>query len=59
MSGFTVNRSAVFASAAAAISVTRAGAQPSMPTLAEVQAFLDQRLKTKTDAPRFEVESKM
>ena len=59
MSGFTVNRSAVFASAAAAISVTRAGAQPSMPMLAEVEAFLDQRLKTKTDAPRFEVESKM
>lgn len=31
---------AVFAAAVAAISVTRAGAQPSMPTMAEVQAFL-------------------
>ena len=29
-----------FASAVAAISVTRAGAQPSMPTLAELEAFL-------------------
>jgi len=32
--------SARFAAAAAAISVTRAGAQPSMPNLAEVNAFL-------------------
>jgi ribokinase len=32
-----------FASAAAAISVTRVGAQPSMPTRAEVEAFLVER----------------
>ncbi len=44
MRGSTVVRSAVFASAVAAISVTRPGAQPSMPTLAEVQAFLFERL---------------
>jgi ribokinase len=31
---------AAFASAVAAISVTRSGAQPSMPTMAEVEAFL-------------------
>jgi ribokinase len=44
MRGFTVARSAVFASAVAAISVTRHGAQPSMPTLAEVKAFVNERL---------------
>jgi len=33
-----------FASAAASISVTRPGAQASMPTRAEVDAFLDQRI---------------
>ncbi len=32
--------SAIFAAAAAAISVTRAGAQPSMPSLSEVEMFL-------------------
>jgi ribokinase len=36
-------RSAFWASAVAAISVTRRGAQPSMPTRAEVQAFLSER----------------
>jgi ribokinase len=44
MRGFTAARSAVFASAVAAISVTRPGAQPSMPTLAEVHAFLNERM---------------
>ena len=44
MRGSTVARSAVFASAVAAISVTRHGAQPSMPTWIEVKAFLDERL---------------
>jgi ribokinase len=32
--------SAIFAAAAAAISVTRAGAQPSMPSMSEVEEFL-------------------
>ncbi len=40
MMGKTEADSARFASAAAAISVTRAGAQPSMPSLAEVNALL-------------------
>jgi ribokinase len=44
MRGSTVARSAVFASAVAAISVTRHGAQLSMPTGAEVKTFLDERL---------------
>jgi ribokinase len=44
MRGFTVARSAVFASAVAAISVTRHGAQPSMPSFSEVKAFLHERL---------------
>jgi ribokinase len=33
--------SAIFAAAAAAISVTRAGAQPSMPSMSEVEGFLE------------------
>ncbi|MFZ0276897.1 MAG: ribokinase [Candidatus Sulfotelmatobacter sp.] len=44
MRGSTVARSAILASAVAAVSVTRHGAQPSMPTWAEVKAFLDERL---------------
>lgn len=44
MRGFTAVRSAAFASAVAAISVTRHGAQPSMPTAAEVESFLGERL---------------
>jgi ribokinase len=44
MRGSTVAQSAVFASAVAAISVTRHGAQPSMPTWAEVKAFVNERL---------------
>jgi ribokinase len=40
-------RSATWASAVAAISVTRRGAQPSMPTQAEVHAFLKEREGTK------------
>ncbi len=51
MRGFTVARAAIFGSAAAAISVTRPGAQPSMPTLAEVQSFLTERLGP--EAPSF------
>jgi ribokinase len=41
LSGSTPQQSARFASAAAAISVTRPGAQPSMPTLTEVRTLLD------------------
>jgi ribokinase len=41
MRGFTVARSAIFASAVAAISVTRPGAQSSMPTGGEVDRFLE------------------
>jgi ribokinase len=40
--GQTVIQSAVFASAVAAVSVTRAGAQPSLPTESEVNEFLRQ-----------------
>jgi ribokinase len=40
MMGMATAESARFAAAAAAISVTRAGAQPSMPNLAEVEDFL-------------------
>jgi ribokinase len=41
--GASVGQSAVFASAVAAISVTRPGAQPSMPSGAEVEAFLQEQ----------------
>jgi ribokinase len=43
MRGASVAQSAVFASAVAAISVTRPGAQPSMPSGAEVEAFLQKQ----------------
>ena len=43
MGGQAAEPSAVFAAAAAAISVTRAGAQPSMPTDHEVKEFLERR----------------
>jgi ribokinase len=38
--GYSPERSATFACAVAAISVTRAGAQPSMPSGDEVERFL-------------------
>jgi ribokinase len=41
--GRSVDDAGAFASAAAAISVTRPGAQPSMPTRAEVERFLEER----------------
>ncbi len=40
MMGWPADRSASFAAAAAAISVTRSGAQPSMPSMQEVEAFM-------------------
>jgi ribokinase len=43
MRGHSAKDSAVFASGVAAICVTRPGAQPSMPTELEVEAFLQQR----------------
>jgi ribokinase len=43
MLGLDPTAAARFASAAAAISVTRRGAQPSMPSRAEVDAFLEQQ----------------
>src|SRR4029077_18278117 len=43
--GYTTVRSAVFASAVAAISVTRPGAQASMPRADEVDRFLEQHSK--------------
>ena len=46
--GYTAVHSAVFASAVAAISVTRPGAQPSMPSGHEVELFLSQQSKRST-----------
>jgi len=53
MRGSTVARSAVFASAVAAISVTRPGAQPSMPTGDEVDRFLEQHSVTTLQEPSY------
>ncbi len=44
MLGKSPTESAMFAAAVAAICVTRRGAQPSMPTMAEVEHFIDNRL---------------
>ena len=44
MLGKSPLQSAVFASAVAAISVTRVGAQPSMPSMAEVEEFMKANL---------------
>jgi sugar/nucleoside kinase (ribokinase family) len=57
MRGSTVARSAIFACAVAAISVTHHGAQPSMPTWAEVKAFVNNRLGS--EASFLAVESKV
>ena len=46
--GQSALRSAVFASAVAAISVTRPGAQPSMPSVKEVEEFLRDRRTAET-----------
>lgn len=43
MIGKSPAESAVFATGVAAISVTRLGAQPSMPSMKEVQQFLENR----------------
>jgi ribokinase len=44
--GKTLRSAAEFASAAAAISVTRAGAQPSLPNRGEVALFIKERIKS-------------
>jgi ribokinase len=41
MLGKSAHDSALFAAGAAAVSVTRPGAQPSMPSIAEVKSFID------------------
>jgi ribokinase len=43
MLGMKITDSAQFAAAAAAISVSRPGAQPSMPTMDEVQTLLHEQ----------------
>jgi ribokinase len=43
MLGKTPHESAIFAAAAAAVSITRAGAQLSMPTMAEVLSFMSEQ----------------
>jgi ribokinase len=43
MVGKSPRESAVFAAGAAAVSVTRIGAQPSMPTMADVESFMNGR----------------
>jgi ribokinase len=53
MRGLTVARCAIFASAVAAISVTRPGAQPSMPTGHEVECFLEQRSFPSAQEPSY------
>ena len=53
MRSFTVAHSAVFATAVAAISVTRPGAQPSMPTGDEVEYFLEHHSITTAQAPSY------
>jgi ribokinase len=53
MRGFTVAHSAVFASAVAAISVTRPGAQPSMPSGDEVESFLEQHSMATAQQPSY------
>jgi ribokinase len=57
MLGKGPTESARFASAAAAISVTRAGAQPSMPTMTELEQLLDQeKVSDRPGAPLIRIE---
>jgi ribokinase len=58
MRGSTVTRSAIFASAVAAISVSRPGAQPSMPTRDEVDRFLERHSVTASQEPSYTRQSR-
>jgi ribokinase len=53
MRGAAVAQSAVFASAVAAVSVTRPGAQTSMPNEEEVERFLTQQSTTSAQLPSY------
>ncbi len=50
--GSVLEQSLIFANAAAALSVTRAGAQSSIPSLGEVQAFLERAGRMATEEVR-------
>jgi ribokinase len=56
--GYSARDAAIYASAVAAISVTRQGAQPSMPAEAEVYAFLNHR-KTDAKVAEFFIQSRI
>lgn len=49
MMGKSAHDSAVFATATAAVSVTRRGAQPSMPTMAEVESAINKHASTASE----------
>lgn len=49
--GMAVEDAMLFANQAASITVSRAGAQPSLPTLAEVNAALEKRSATRLEIP--------
>jgi ribokinase len=50
LSGWSLPQACRYASAAGGVSVTRAGAQPAMPTASEVEGLLDGSVATATDS---------